>query len=120
LPSTDPFRLIAPLKCPKRFSSSAAGVTDWLALDEECIAVDLDPVAGARVRNLGHAQVDPRRLGPEPGVAEVGDGVSAPGDDAHQHRRAAIRDVDRISPDVRIGEEHVEGCAMAFGIFVLS
>jgi hypothetical protein len=64
---------------------------------------------GARVRNLRHAHVDPRGLGPEPRIAEVADRVCAPGDDAHENGRAAVGDVDRIPADVRIGEERADG-----------
>jgi hypothetical protein len=80
-------------------------VTDRLALDEEGVALDFDPVTGARRWHLGHGQVDPGGPGPEPGVKEVGDRIGTPGDDAHEHRRAALGDGDRIPPDVRIGEE---------------
>jgi len=78
-------------------------------MDEESIAVDFHPVTGARVRYLGHTQVDAGGFRPEPRVTKVSDGISTPGDDAHQNRRAAIGDVDRVPPHVGIGEERAEG-----------
>ena len=59
--------------------------------------------------NLGHAQVDPGGFGPEAGVAEVGDSIRAPGDDAHQDGRAAIGEVNRVPADVGICEERADG-----------
>ena len=54
---------------------------------------------------LGHPQVDAGSFGPEPRIAVVCDGIGTPGDDAHQHGRAAIGDVDGVATDVRVGEE---------------
>ena len=65
-------------------------VAHWLALNEKRLVVDLNPVARARGWHLGHAQIDARGLGPEPGVAEVADSVGTPGDGTHQHM-AGIR-----------------------------
>lgn len=65
-------------------------VADALALDEKGIAVYLDPVAGARVRHLGHAQIDPGGLRPKSRIAKVADSVGTPGDEARQHGRAAV------------------------------
>src|SRR5690606_4793782 len=76
---------------------------------EEGVALDLDAVAGARVRHLGHTQVDPGGLGPEPRVAEVGDRIGAPGNSAQQDGRAAVGDVERVPADVRVGEERAHG-----------
>src|SRR5690606_4005833 len=73
------------------------------------MAAAVDPAAGRRVRNLGHAQVDPRRFRPEPRIAEVGDRIGPSGDDAHRNGRGAICDVDSGPPDVRIGEERIDG-----------
>src|SRR5690606_35849937 len=84
-------------------------IADWLALDEEGLAVDLDTVAGARVRHLGDSQVDPGGLGPEPRIAEGCDDIRATGDHPHQNGRAAVGYVDRVPADVRIGEESANG-----------
>ena len=53
---------------------------------------------------FGHAQVDPGGVGPEPRVAEIGDGVATPGDDAHHLRRAAIG---ALFADPNIGRDAV-------------
>src|SRR5690625_2289243 len=84
-------------------------VADGLALDEEGVPADLDTVTGARVRNLGDAQVDPAGFGPKPRIAEVADRVGTPGDDAHQDGRAAFGDVDRVPADIRVGKERAHG-----------
>ncbi len=66
-------------------------------------------VYNRRSFKLKRKRVDPRGLGPEPRIAEVGDRIGTPGDDAHQDGRAAVGDVDRVPADVRIGEERTDG-----------
>ena len=65
-------------------------VADGLSLDEEGLALDLDPVAGARRWHLGHAQVDAGGFGPEPRIAVVCDGIGTPCNNAHESGCAAI------------------------------
>ena len=84
-------------------------VTDRLSLNQEGFAVDLDPVAGARVRDFCHPQVDARGFRPEPRITEFTDSIRTPGDGTHQNGRAAIGSVDCLRADVWIGEEHLDG-----------
>jgi len=50
-------------------------------------------------------------LGPDPCVAEIRDGIRPPSDDARRERRAALRRIDRVLADVRIGKERADGRA---------
>ena len=79
-----------------------------LALHDEGLAGDDDPVARPRVRHLGDAEVEPRRLRPEPPAAELGDRVGPPGDDADGDRLPVRRLLGRVAPEVRIGEQPVD------------
>ena len=63
---------------------------------------------GRGSRHLGDAQVEPRRLRPEPRAAELGDRIGPPGDDADGDRLPRRRLVDRVAPEVRIGEQPVD------------
>ena len=79
-----------------------------LALHDEGLAVEHDPVARPRFRHLGDADVEARRLRPEPSRAELGDRVRPPGDDADGDRRAFRRLPGRVPPEVGVGEQLVD------------
>ena len=92
------------LQCPDQ----PLAIPHRLALHDEGLAVDDDPVARPRVRHLGDADVEARRLRPEPRAAELGDGVRPPGDDADGDRLPVRRLLGRVPPEVRIGEQPVD------------
>ena len=87
------------------------GFTGNVALKTGAIAVgtvltpDGDPVAGARVRDLRDAHVEPGRLRPDPRLAEAGDVIRAAHDHADGDWSTALGDIDGIAGDVAVREE---------------
>ena len=67
-----------------------------------------EPVARPGGGDLAHPQVEPRRIRPEPRLAELADGIGATGDDADGERVPVRRLVRRLAAEVRVSEERVD------------